>query len=736
VAAEVIQPVTADANITESNKATVDAYTEIDTSAKFYDRASSYLEDNLGTYLDFIVTRSGDQIELSNKTLVIDATASSVFAYSDPQVTIKASTYTGDATATTGSVTTLNGSLLSGGTFDCDVNYQSGAGTTLTNVNVNGVLDFDTAGTYTLDGCTITEVTNSSGGAITLSLTNGATVTTNTGPNITLQQSVNITAPSIIDGSRVQIYNVTKSVEIDNSVVSGGSGYSTSVNLLSASVDYGDTIRLRATYTSGTSAKSEALATGILGTNGLSFLTTQDDDTAYNTLALDGSTITKFTADYVNDKVDISIASDFTLAEFYAWWVYNTTTSQGISDFFGGVTAVDEANFKINNTVVSIYLDNATATNISQTDNRRVYRADGARPVVSSTSGGGGIDVEWRSPVTIAASESIQSNLTDILDDTDELQQNQGDWLTATGFSTFDPASDQVIVATNNDKTDYALLDADKDVIVDKVWDEPLTGATHNDPTSAGRRLRQASAWLSAEGQAIGTPTTTSIQTDLTQTTSSFYADQTFVFTSGTLAGQARLVTSYDGTTKTFTFDEPWTLTPSVTDEFAVFADHVHPISQIQAGLAIETKQDAVQSSIDNLNNFDPVNDIVANVTTVQTTVTNSDMRGTDGVPTNPLLINDARLNNLDAAISSRSTLTAAQVDTEITANHGSGSYLTGSGGDSASVIYDYFTASNREDEFKADLSDVATRDNQNVINENVKKSSLIIPASENLPDA
>ncbi len=74
-----------------------------------------------------------------------------------------------------------------------------------------------------------------------------------------------------------------------------GDLHSTSVNLLSASVDDGDTIRLRATYTSGTSAKSEALATGIIGITGLSFLTTQDDDTAYNTLALDGSTITKFT---------------------------------------------------------------------------------------------------------------------------------------------------------------------------------------------------------------------------------------------------------------------------------------------------------------------------------------------------------------------------------------------------------------------------------------------------------
>jgi hypothetical protein len=35
-------------------------------------------------------------------------------------------------------------------------------------------------------------------------------------------------------------------------------------------------------------------------------------------------------------------------------------------------------------------------------------------------------------------------------------------------------------------------------------------------------------------------------------------------------------------------------------------------------------------------------------------------------IPTNPLLTNDARLNNLDATISSRSTLTAAQIRTEL----------------------------------------------------------------------
>lgn len=128
-----------------------------------------------------------------------------------------------------------------------------------------------------------------------------------------------------------------------------------------------------------------------------------------------------------------------------------------------------------------------------------------------------------------------------------------------------------------------SLNDPSLTEIVDGVWDEPLTGANHNDPTSAGRRLRQASAWLSVEGQVIGTPTTTTVQTDIAQTTSSFYADQLFVFTSGALAGQARIIVSYDGTTKTFTFDEPLTFAPSATDEFAVFANHIHPLSQIKA---------------------------------------------------------------------------------------------------------------------------------------------------------
>ena len=145
---------------------------------------------------------------------------------------------------------------------------------------------------------------------------------------------------------------------------------------------------------------------------------------------------------------------------------------------------------------------------------------------------------------------------------------------------------------------DVNISSTSEDSIVDKVWDEPLTGATHNNPTSAGRRLRQASAWLSVEGSLSGTHTLTSIQSDLTNGVDNFYNDQTFVFVSGDLQGQARLITSYNSTTKVFTFDEAFTSIPSDGDEFAVFANHEHPITQIQAGLATSAQLNTAEANI------------------------------------------------------------------------------------------------------------------------------------------
>ena len=163
------------------------------------------------------------------------------------------------------------------------------------------------------------------------------------------------------------------------------------------------------------------------------------------------------------------------------------------------------------------------------------------------------------------------------------------DWLT-TPDTTSEYLIEASLVAVGKIETD--VIDANSlattavQEIVDGTWDEPLTGAIHNDSTSAGRRLRQANQIVAAESTVNGgTPTTTSFLTNLVHTDNDAYNDQTLTFTSGVLSGQAKTITDYDGTTKRVTFDEGFTQSPSSSDEFVIFADHVHPISQIQDGL-------------------------------------------------------------------------------------------------------------------------------------------------------
>jgi hypothetical protein len=107
--------------------------------------------------------------------------------------------------------------------------------------------------------------------------------------------------------------------------------------------------------------------------------------------------VTGFAADYVKSEVNVTVAANFNIADMYAWWSYNLESDDGIRDFVGGITAIDVGNFRINDAVVDLYIDNTTATNLRQLDNRRIFRADQAYPVKSS--GGGGIDVVWRNTV-------------------------------------------------------------------------------------------------------------------------------------------------------------------------------------------------------------------------------------------------------------------------------------------------------------------------------------------------
>ena len=173
-------------------------------------------------------------------------------------------------------------------------------------------------------------------------------------------------------------------------------------------------------------------------------------------------------------------------------------------------------------------------------------------------------------------------------------------------LNNFNPASDQVIVATNNDKTGYSISGT-------KTTFDDLNDVAATDIVSNG---------------AINTLSGAVVNVDLVNTTTTN--------------------TDMRGT------------------------DGANTVVPDNAGII------ANGNAIAALNDFDPANDTVANVNTVQTTISNSDMRGTDGANT------------------------IAPDNTTIAAN-----------------------ATNIEE----------LRANQVAANEGIKKSSLIIPYSDNLPN-
>ena len=299
--------------------------------------------------------------------------------------------------STPAEVETNSGILTGGGSINVVLNTtRVTTPSTITN-SLATKLVFETSGSYEISGGSISEVENVSGGEVTVLISNGAPTPTIIGDSITLtfpDQPINIT--NISSGSRLRIYNVTKATETVNTVVTGTS-YTDSYQ---EGVQYsdGDVVRVYLTKL----GKKEWVGDVIDTSNGFNVLASQIEDDIYLAMGVDGSTVTKFVADYPNNQVDIQVAQDFSMAEFYTWWIYNLTTEAGIREFFGGITAIDQANFRINNSVVNLFFDNLTSTNLVQTDNRRIYRTDGIYPVIPATAGGGGIDIVWRNTILIA----------------------------------------------------------------------------------------------------------------------------------------------------------------------------------------------------------------------------------------------------------------------------------------------------------------------------------------------
>ena len=157
----------------------------------------------------------------------------------------------------------------------------------------------------------------------------------------------------------------------------------------------------------------------------------------------------------------------------------------------------------------------------------------------------------------------------------------------ATGFAAIDTVVDEIatqIGTAGDGLTDITLNAAS----VDLIWDESL--AAHQTALTAGRAMTLGGVAI-AETVASGTPTTTEIILTAGSSVDNFYRDSTLRILGGAGAGQAKIVTSYTGSTKTCTFDEAFAVAASNGDAVAITMDHVHPVTEIVAAIDANSTQ-------------------------------------------------------------------------------------------------------------------------------------------------
>lgn len=151
-----------------------------------------------------------------------------------------------------------------------------------------------------------------------------------------------------------------------------------------------------------------------------------------------------------------------------------------------------------------------------------------------------------------------------------------------TGLATSTNVSD----STSTIQTDISNLnDLTATQVENAVWD--AQSSAHTASGTMGKLLDTIKKNnLSVDGTVAGTPTSTQFDSGITGYGTGAFNEQMLVFLTGNCTGQSRGILSFDATNGTFTFEEPFVGAILNGDEFVVLPYHVHPISEIQAGLA------------------------------------------------------------------------------------------------------------------------------------------------------
>lgn len=251
----------------------------------------------------------------------------------------------------------------------------------------------------------------------------------------------------------------------------------------------------------------------------------------------------------------------------------------------------------------------------------------------------------------------------------------------------YDPALVFIVDGTGAGQTRLILeyAGATRTATVDRNWKvNPDTTSEYRIMAHPGREHVNEGL---AQGAGVGN---NQIQLNtLASSTNDAYNKQIIFLRSGIGEDQVRVVIDYVGATKIATVDRDWDTNPDSTTGYVMLpcpSDTVS-ISEIladvtglngdamrgtdSANTVVPDPAGTAASLIGGLNDFDPANDDVAVVDLVNTTTTNTDMRGTDNAALASVCTN-TRLSELDAANlpANIDTLLTRIVGTILSGNH------------------------------------------------------------------
>lgn len=134
-----------------------------------------------------------------------------------------------------------------------------------------------------------------------------------------------------------------------------------------------------------------------------------------------------------------------------------------------------------------------------------------------------------------------------------------------------------------------ALIVANNAAVADAVWDEILTGASHNTATSAGRRLRTlADTVILKDGDTVAADNAGTINGENSLGRIKLQPDVGTVCVGQAIrvADQVRYIEEYDADTQYATVDSAWCSIPQVGDEYSVFNLRTSLIQKITSAVS------------------------------------------------------------------------------------------------------------------------------------------------------